>query len=229
MSEKGITTLTESLERLGFANLEQGIRLHIYLGAGSFSLVHKEEQNGDKLQSVLYFMRREEGNYSCTHYDATLRAKLFINLDLEVLELEKQMQAIAWDEVGGRAHNAVIAWPEIQAVLKRMDELSLVPGGVEVVGLLKLKFWTDTSLEVFIPNLSVLKNQYETTQRFHFFDDDGGISLNEAYRFLCHRWKERQMNKNKKIKVQESGSSVSSSPAKPNKKRGKGLRNKTES
>lgn len=225
--EKNITALIESLERLGFAGLEQDVRLHIYLGANDFTVSHKDERHGDKLQSFFYFIRKEDGQYSCTHYDATLRVKLSIEGGADAAALEKQMQAISWEQLGDPGQNADHAWPDIQAVLKRMEEVSQLPDGAETVTLLRMKFWMDTKLEVFIPALPALKNQYETTQRFHFFDDDGGISLNEAYRFLSHRWKERQLNRTRKMQVQESAREVVPAGTK-NKKKGKGGRNKSE-
>jgi hypothetical protein len=228
MNEKNITTLTEALERLGFARLEQEVRLNIYLGADNFTVSHKDERAGDKLHSVFYFMRKEDGNYSCTHYDATLRVKLIIDADAEAAALEKQMQPISWEVVSDPGHDTAIVWPEVEAVLRRMEEVSQLPDGAEVTNLLKMKFWMDTKLEGFIPNLSTLKNQYETTQRFHFFDDDGGISLNEAYRFLSHRWKEKQLNRNRKMQVMESLRDAAPASSKLSKKGGKGARNKVE-
>jgi hypothetical protein len=160
---------------------------------------------------------------------ATLRPNIIIT-GVEETKLEKQMQSIAWEEMGVLLHtnNTVIIWPEIQAVLNLLKELSQLPNGDEIANLLKLKFWMETELERFIPNLSVLKNHYETSLRFHFFEEDGGISLNEAYRFLCHRWKERQMNRNRKMQIQENGASLASASAKSNKKQAKGTRTKTE-
>ena len=56
----------------------------------------------------------------------------------------------------------------------------------------------DTSLVFLTPNISALRNQYEISQRFYFFQDEEQISLDEAYRFLSHRWREKQLNAKKK-------------------------------
>jgi RNA polymerase-interacting CarD/CdnL/TRCF family regulator len=56
----------------------------------------------------------------------------------------------------------------------------------------------DTPFMFLIPNAAALKNQYEISQRFYFFQDEEQISLDEAYRFLSHRWREKQLNAKKK-------------------------------
>jgi hypothetical protein len=48
-------------------------------------------------------------------------------------------------------------------------------------------YWIDTPLFSFVPNGNIARNQYEISQRFYFFDGEELITLDEAYRFLCHR------------------------------------------
>ena len=56
-----------------------------------------------------------------------------------------------------------------------------------------------------IPNIGALKNQYEISQRYYFFQDEEQISLDEAYRFLSHRWREKLLNaKRKNIEKEEA-------------------------
>lgn len=56
----------------------------------------------------------------------------------------------------------------------------------------------DTPLESYISNIGAQKNLYEISQRFYFFEGEDQITLDEAYRFLCHRWREKQLNVRKK-------------------------------
>ena len=60
------------------------------------------------------------------------------------------------------------------------------------------KFWLDTPFASFISNINVLRNQYEVSQRFYFFDGEEQITIDEVYRFLSHRWREKQLNVKKK-------------------------------
>jgi hypothetical protein len=57
------------------------------------------------------------------------------------------------------------------------------------------------------------------SQRFYFFEGEEGITLDEAYRFLCHRWREKQWNAQKK-------GAIPAKAATPTEESGTGIRGK---
>lgn len=59
----------------------------------------------------------------------------------------------------------------------------------------------------------VLRNQYEISQRFYFFQEEEQIGLDEAYQFLLHRWREKQLNAKKKQTENSDGSVTASDSA----------------
>lgn len=45
---------------------------------------------------------------------------------------------------------------------------------------------------------SSAKNKLEISQRFYFFEGQTGISIDEAYRFLQNKWREKQLQTKRK-------------------------------
>ena len=45
---------------------------------------------------------------------------------------------------------------------------------------------------------SSAKNKLEISQRFHFFEGQTGILIDEAYRFLQNKWREKQLQTKRK-------------------------------
>ena len=72
--------------------------------------------------------------------------------------------------------------------------------GKEIANRLKIKHWCDTPLEELFSDLRSLRTRFEISQRFYFFDRQGGISVEEAYRFLNNRWMEKQLQAKRKQK-----------------------------
>jgi hypothetical protein len=124
------------------------------------------------------------------------------------------MNAVNWDI--GLSNNSMnkiqreraLTWEReeaIEGIVTDLKKLSVTTEGSQLADCLKVKFWLDTPLVSFIPNINVLRNLYEISQRFYFFDGAEQITLDEAYRFLSHRWLEKQLNAKKKEPENDQG------------------------
>lgn len=91
------------------------------------------------------------------------------------------------------------AWEEqaiAEIIISELDVLSGTVAGRKTADILKYKYWVDLPLENYIPNLILLKNRLELSQRFYVTGSDG-ITTDEAFRFLVNRWIQRQMQAKK--------------------------------
>ncbi|TKK64702.1 hypothetical protein FC093_21890 [Ilyomonas limi] len=148
---------------------------------------------------------------TCSYYDATLRKAVEISASLingvDVLELEKQMQAVDWQmpPENSSSDGFIIAdkntWKQeatIEEITRDLEALTSSAEGAVLANLLKYKFWTDITLQSTISELTVLKSKYELSQRFYIINGEG-ITATEAYRFLNNRWLERQVHANNRL------------------------------
>ncbi len=219
MNEKNIETIKDQLVTLGLpAEIEFDLRGNICLQQDQFQVSHRQIKEQDIMNSVFYF-ERKEGEYCCSYYEACLRKKIFVPEivvnEIDVKELHERMSKIDWQILlsnnlkGGLQHEA------IENIVADLKKLSGSPDGLQLAERLKIKFWMDTPLVFLIPNIGVLRNQYEISQRFYFFEDEEQISLDEAYRFLSHRWREKQLNAKKKQIENDETNNNKHSPSVP--------------
>jgi hypothetical protein len=87
---------------------------------------------------------------------------------------------------------------KVESVIESLSELEKSEDGKVVAIGLKLKYWAGIHFQELFGNISPLKNKYEVSQRFYFFEGQRGISLDEAYRFLQNRSLEKQMQVKKR-------------------------------
>lgn len=222
-NEKNIEELKTRLLALGFpAELEAGLRAHICFGQEAFTLQYRGLREGDVLHVSLQFQKVEGGaDYSCLYYDACLRKHVEIPPTLfgevDTSELEARMKGVDWlsalpslftDETA-RSHSSPFGEKEeaVEGIVSDLAKLCETPEGEALAHRLKVKFWMDTPLEGFIPNGALQKSSMEVGQRFYFFEGEAGITLDEAYRFLSHRWREKQWHPRKK-RTQASGAAT---------------------
>lgn len=185
------SSLAEALEKLGFdTSLRTSIATYISLQLPRFSISYKTVKEHDVLKFNLSFERKDKA-YSCLCYDAFLRKEIVLpdNIidGIHIKDLEEQMSLIDWNEIFNKEQN-------ISSIIDDLKILSSSKEGKEFSEQLKLKYWCDTPLET-IMNISTLKPKFEITQRFYFFEDGKGISIDEAYRFLNNKWMEKQLRK----------------------------------
>jgi hypothetical protein len=203
MNEKNIEIIKDQLLSLGLpSDIEIDLRMNICLQQDQFQVSHRQVKEQDIMNFVFYFERKESG-YCCSFYEACLRKKIFIPdsivNEIEVWKLDEKMYKINWQILlSTKVRSADQEFEAIENVISDLKKLSVTPDGLQIANRLKIKFWMDTALAALIPNIAVLRNQYEISQRFYFFQDEEQISLDEAYRFLSHRWREKQLNVKRK-------------------------------
>ena len=223
MNEKNIEAIKVQLLSLGLGpEIEYDLRGNICLQPDHFQISHRLLKEADIMNCIFYF-EREENEYYCRYYEACLRKKISLPAvllnDVDVNELKERMGVIDWNNVlannpGNKVQVDRPNWQKeeaIESIVTDLKKLSVTLNGLHLAERLKIKFWMDTPLVSIIPNISVLKNQYEISQRFYFFEGEEQISLDEAYRFLSHRWREKQLNAKKKqenMDGSENGSSA---------------------
>lgn len=208
LNEKNIQGILEQLLALGVGpEVEYQLRANICLQPDHFQLGSRQVKEEDIITSIFYF-EREDNQYRCRYYELCLRKKIFIPDEIlngiDVNDMQERMKVIDWNTffiIGRTKPQEGRTWEKeevIEGIVTDLKKLSSTPEGYYVAERLKIKFWIDTPLVSFIPNINFVRNQYEITQKFYFFDGEAQISLDEAYRFLCHRWREKQLNAKKK-------------------------------
>lgn len=223
--ENSVVELKRQLLLLGFtAGLEAELRAKICFQPERFTLRYRLVKDADVVEFVLQFELGNNG-YACSFYEAVLRKRILVDHELDV-----EMQTVNWNSIVG-----VESEDKVDTIITQLNQLETTEEGKGIAAILKLKYWSGTIVEDLIPNLSALKSRYEISQRFYFFDGEGQITVEEAYRFLCNRWLEKQMQLRKKQEVfvppADTGGQASSSSDNammrkisllPKKKRGQG-------
>jgi hypothetical protein len=188
---ENLASLAEALEKLGFhASLQTSISTFINLQLHRFNVHYKAVKERDVIQFNLFFQKKENA-YSCLYYDAILRKEIVlpdtIVDNVPIKDLGVQMSAIDWKGLFDKEQN-------IESIIRNLNVLQSSKEGKEFAESLKAKYWFDTPLET-IMNISFIKSRFEITQRFYLMENNNGISIEEAYRFLNNKWMERQLKK----------------------------------
>jgi hypothetical protein len=188
------------MEKLGFdASLQTSIATYISLQLPRFTIPYTTVKERDVVRFNFFFERKGSA-YSCLCYDAFLRKEIVVPdviiSNIHVRDLDEQMSFVNWKELFDRAQ-------DIHSIIDDLKTLDLSNEGKEYCELLKIKYWSDTPLEE-IMTLSPIKSKFEIGQRFYFFEDGKGISIEEAYRFLNNKWMERQLKKKVNTSVVET-------------------------
>ena len=199
-----IEYLKKQLLSLGFENgLEQELQFELCFLPGSFIILSRLNFQSDILLFSLYFERVQAGSgYHCKYYDATLRKQIVFDDAGQHFELckdlDKRMEKIGWDSIGISKDISFELASEIELVVEELNQLSLSETGKELAGRLRFKHWSNTDIEHKISITQQIKNRFEITQRFYFFESQTQITVQEAYRFLNNRWLEKQMTGKRK-------------------------------
>ena len=152
-----------------------------------------------------------QGTYGLSYYDGVLQKEMPL-IDATITgintsNLEKSMTEIDWK----RAFDFVTKWQlnledktswekeqKVEWVIEGLSELEKSENGKAVSAGLKLKYWAGIPYQELFGNISPLKNKSEVSQRFYFFEDQTGILVDEAYRFLQNRLLEKQVQAKRK-------------------------------
>ncbi|RPD44393.1 hypothetical protein [Paracnuella aquatica] len=201
--EQQIQSIMQALVAVGFpGSLEWAAQVHLCFEPQRFSLSHNEVRGADQLRYQIWISRDDtSGQYTPLFYDAWLTRPIEVNTneacaDL-IIALNQSMQVVNWEALLCKGEEATVAdlseLTMVQEVIARLNDLKESESGAHYADLLKVRYWSRTPFEVYAAISVQHRSFYEVSQRFHFFDDGGGITLNEAYRFLLHRWREKQI------------------------------------
>ncbi len=205
---ENVDELKKQLVSLGFdGGLEQELLSSVCFMPAHFIIRHKIKVQADTLFFLLYFEKQgADEAYSCIYYDASLRKELLFDetsqLASQAKELAASMQRIEWETVLSAKKLPVDTASDIRRIVEELQLLSANASGADLADRLRFAFWSNTGLEHKVENFQQLKNRFEITQRFYFFDGETQITVPEAYRFLCNRWMEKQMQVKKKQAIQ---------------------------
>lgn len=222
MNEENINMLKARLEMLGFdANVEQAIRAQICFQPDRFEIKDCKIRETESYFVTVSFIRETEAQkYDCPYYDIALRKSIVIKENIldgvEVQKLDMEMSGINWAQIyNGRTSLLSVSQPtlsEITKVAEIIGHLKLLSASIKgklIADRLRFKYWSDTALEIMVPNIGSIRSQYEISQRFYFFDEEKPISIDEGFRFLNSRWLEKQAQLRKKlfnkVETEESG------------------------
>jgi hypothetical protein len=200
INEKNLRALVEQLVALGFpGDLERALRVHGGLEPFAFSLQHTLEKEGGQLTCILHIHKSPEGQtYQCHFYEATLRRQLEVppqvigEVDLAVLDL--RMGQVDWRTFSLPA----AADFSLDDILTDLGKLSGSEDSAEWAEQLKYKHWWGTTLERYCSSYAAIRTSLEISGRFYFFEGQVPINLEDAYRFLSHKWHERRLRSKKK-------------------------------
>ena len=194
MNIQNVSLLATMLSDLGFeTNCSSALLQRISFGPPQFEISQLVRKREDVVNYQICFQRKNDG-YHFKYYDASLRKAIVLPTELEALD--KRMAAIDWQVAFSCVENKIwsaddpASYKNEAMIHSIITELNALPSE-ENAARLKLKHWADINQEIF--NLSSIRPKYEITQRFYFFEDQGCIGAEEAYRFLHNKWLEKQM------------------------------------
>lgn len=212
MNIQNIEAVSKRLIGLGFEDsiLPQLVK-NISFKVQDFMIHQRMIKDNDVVNFHLAFTANKSLNsYSCIYYDATLRKQIELPDirigEIEINELDKRMAEINWTNAFQNAENKIrdkgldanSVEEKVENIVTDLCALEPMEEGKEIAVRLKVKYWCDTEVEKIVGNLNSLKSKFEISQRFYLFDDEKGISVEEAYRFLHNRWMEKQLQLRKK-------------------------------
>lgn len=193
----------EVLTGVGFPeSLEWTLQVHLCFAPPKFVVGHEQFRGEDQLRYQIWIVRNEEtGLYAPAYYEALLVRPLDIKpldegADL-VIAINQQMQLLNWAALLGKGDSATVGdFADLQMVaqiVQALDVLSCSEEGALYADLLRLRYWGRTPFESYAKQGTTHRAAFEVSQRFHFFSDGQGITLDEAYRFLLHRLHEKRL------------------------------------
>lgn len=196
-SESNVKALMAVVHKLGFPETLVGeLRLNLCFQPVQFSLHYNQKRSEDKLRFEVCVQKDGNTNeYFIPFYEAFLQKAISIPSfkagDLNSTDLEKKMSGIEWGRLDTTLEVDLLE--TIETIVFELGLLSTETEGQIVADLLRLKYWCSTPFSRYCSNIRLLQSEYEVSQRFYHFPNEEVISIHEAYRFLSHRWREKQI------------------------------------
>ncbi len=246
MNIQNIAELSKQLGVLGFHDAGSLLLKRICFKPANFYLPQRVIKEKDVMLFSLYFEQLQKtDNYRLQYYDVTLQkanGSLALPVDgVNPAELEKQMAAIDWkkafsvDEKKQWNPDDKSTWETELKISGIMDNLSAIEQsetGKVIASALKQKFWAGTLHQEIVGSITLVKNKADVNQRFYISEDGGGITTDEAYRFLQNKYMEKQLQLKRKQadsgdeSIPEESNGSSSGLLKKKRIAGRGKRNR---
>jgi hypothetical protein len=212
MDIQNIITLEKQLQSLGFHDRGSLLLKRICFKPDSFCLLQRINKENEVMLFNLYFERLQKSDtYVLQYYDVTLQKKNGVSTfpvdGIVPAELEKQMAAIDWkkafslDESKQWNPSDKSTWEtelKISGIIESLSVLEKSEQGKAVASSLKQKFWPGTLYQEIVGSITLVKNKADVSQRFYISEDGGGITTDEAYRFLQNKYMEKQLQLKRK-------------------------------
>lgn len=247
MNIQNVVLLANQLQALGFQDTGSLLLKRICFKPDNFYLLQRVNKDKEIMLFSLYFERQQKADhYRLQFYDVTLQKEngisaLFVD-GINPMDFEKQMAAIDWKRAFSlnekKQWNAddKTTWEtelKISGIIENLSVLEKSEQGKIAASYLKQKFWTDTLHQEIVGSITAVKNKADVSQRFYIAEDGGGITTDEAYRFLQNKWMEKQLQLKRKqtdngdeSTDEESNGASSSGLLKKKRIAGRGKRNK---
>jgi hypothetical protein len=233
MNIENIVALANQLQLLGFQDTGSLLLKRICFKPDNFYLLQRVNRDKEVMLFSLYFeLLQKTDNYRLQYYDVTLQKEnggLALPVDgVNPGELEKQMAAIDWKKAFSlddkKSWNAEekSTWEtesRISVIIESLSILEKSEQGKVIASTLKQKFWAGTLHQEITGSITPVKNKADVSQRFYVSEDGGGITTDEAYRFLQNKYMEKQLQ----LKRKQSDSGDESIPEESNGKSSSGL------
>ena len=212
MNIQNVAELSKQLEVLEFHDAGSLLLKRICFKPANFYLPQRVIKEKDIMLFSLYFeLLQKTNNYRLQYYDVTLQkanGSLALPVDgVDPAELEKQMAAIDWkkaftlEEKKQWNPDDKSTWEtelKISGISESLSVLENSEQGKSIASTLKQKFWTGTLYQEIVGSITVIKNKSDVSQRFYISEDGGGITTDEAYRFLQNKYMEKQLHLKRK-------------------------------
>ncbi|MBL7738136.1 MAG: hypothetical protein JNK14_02880 [Chitinophagaceae bacterium] len=247
MNIQNIAELSKQLELFGFQDAGSLLLKRICFKPANFYLLQRLIKEKDVMLFSLYFeLVQKTDNYRLQYYDVTLQ-KVNVGLALPVdgvnpAELDKQMAVIDWkkafslDDKKPWSVEDKSTWEtelKISGIIESLSVLENSEQGKAFASALKQKFWQGSLYQEIVGSITLVKNKADVSQRFYISEDGGGITTDEAYRFLQNKYMEKQLQLKRKqtdngdeSTSQESNGSSNSGLLTKKRIAGKGKRNR---
>ena len=213
MNLQNIAALTDQLKTLGFENLSYPLLKRICFNPDHFLLFQKMAKGKEDLYIQLFFEKTEGSDtYVLLYYDAILQNdESFYKAQIDGIDmkkLEKELSMIDWRSAFNINENKNWSvedkgsWEnehKIEMIINDLAKIERTENGKSISDSLKLKYWAGTSYYELFEKINPQKSKAEISQRFYCSEEQPGISIQEAYRFLQNKQLEKQIRERKKI------------------------------
>lgn len=211
MNIQNINTLANQLKSLGFGGMDYALAKRICFRPKAFCLPYRFEKGVFSLHFQLSFEKvGQTVDYALKFYDAAFQKAMLVQPAINGLDFSKlsqQMDEIDWKRAFDFSEQKnVVAGDKaafenelkIGGIIDELEALETTLEGRSIAAKLKSTHWAGAAYHEMFGILPTQKIKAEVSQRFYVIEDEPGITVEEAFRYLQNRWQEREMLAKKK-------------------------------